>query len=75
MNSKYVIGNRLSISDLRHDLSSLLVPLETTIEPIGGSRDPKVSELQTEILLHLKSIIHELQELPDSAALKAKCEV
>jgi hypothetical protein len=70
VSGRYVTGEKINISSLRHDIAALVMPFEMAIELSGSEIDPKVSLLQNEILKNLNTIVQELKLLPEMAALK-----
>ena len=69
--SKYVDGQIVNMSGLRHDLQTLVVPLETAIELSRSTAgDPNAALLQNEILKSLKGIVGELKLLPEKLEIK-----
>jgi len=61
MSCKYISDGKLNMTDLRHDIASLVDPLSMSIDFIDSEKRDKAIFLQKEVLKNIKNIIEELK--------------
>ena len=70
MSEKYISSDKISISDLRHDVQSLVGPLSYAAELTGSKNTDRAVYLQKELIKKIELIVSRLQNFPDQISLK-----
>ena len=71
MISKYISDKTFYISELRHDVNGLLGPLECAIELFNKNEIEKAIRIQQDVIKKLKSIVDEIQRLPNTTTVES----